>query len=105
MMRPVGDWILVRPVITTHYEGGLIAPESYHRLSARGTVVAVGSEQRRYRGIKKRAVCSPHEVKPGDDVELVPRDGPTLRQRIVEHEGVKYLEVRSDQVVGIWEDV
>jgi len=91
MLKPLGEFIAIKPIEEEKTETGLFLPEVSEKPSI-GEVVAVGEGK-----VLKDQVIPP-KVKVGDKVLFI-KYAPTE----VKHEGEKYFFLREDSILAIIE--
>jgi chaperonin GroES len=96
-IRPLHDRIVVKRIEQTDEKtaGGLIIPDSAKEKPQEGEVVAVGNGKRNEDG-----KVLPMDVKPGDRILFGKYSGSDIKM-----DGVEYLIMREDEVLGVIEKV
>jgi chaperonin GroES len=92
--RPLHDRILVQRVEESEQKvGGIIIPDTAKEKPQQGKVIAVGSGK-----IKDDGTRIPMDVKPGDLILFGKYSGQEIKL-----DGVEYLIVREEEVLGVLE--
>ena len=93
-LRPLGDKILVKRVeAESKTKSGIVLPDSAKEKPKRGKILAIGDGKRLENGEK-----APFSVKKGDEVIFTSYAGTEIKL-----DGVEYLILREDEVLGVLE--
>ena len=93
-LKPLGDRVVVEPILDDFSAGGIALPETAKEEPQRGVVLAVGPGQRNGSGQRLKM-----DVVVGDKILFARYGGSSLK-----HEGKEYLILREDEILAIIEN-